>query len=110
MRAAGLQSPDISILSDEFLAEVSETDKKNLDIEALMKLINGPGPLPIQEQRDAVGGASSRRPQLVGSTWALYPRGMRRLSYAGYRFSPEVIHQAIWLYLRFTLKVIFRRV
>jgi type I restriction enzyme R subunit len=41
MKAAGLQSPDISILSDEFLAEVRETDKKNLAIEALKKLING---------------------------------------------------------------------
>jgi putative transposase len=29
--------------------------------------------------------------------------GMRKISYAGYRFPPEVIHQAIWLYLRFML-------
>jgi hypothetical protein len=29
--------------------------------------------------------------------------GMRKISYAGYRFPPEVIHQAVWLYLRFTL-------
>ena len=28
---------------------------------------------------------------------------MKKISYAGYRFSPEIIHQAIWLYLRFTL-------
>ena len=28
---------------------------------------------------------------------------MRKISYAGYRFPPEIIHQAIWLYLRFTL-------
>jgi type I restriction enzyme R subunit len=41
MKAAGLQSPDISILSDEFLGEVRDTDKKNLAIEALKKLING---------------------------------------------------------------------
>ena len=41
MKAAGLESPDISILSDEFLAEVRDTDKKNLAIEALKKLING---------------------------------------------------------------------
>lgn len=41
MKAAGLASPDISILSDEFLAEVRNTDKKNLAIEALKKLING---------------------------------------------------------------------
>ncbi|MDP3720057.1 MAG: type I restriction endonuclease subunit R [Acidobacteriota bacterium] len=41
MKAAGLESPDISILSDEFLAEIRQTDKKNLAIEALKKLING---------------------------------------------------------------------
>jgi hypothetical protein len=28
--------------------------------------------------------------------------GMRKISYTGYRFSPEVMDQAIWLYLRFT--------
>jgi type I restriction enzyme, R subunit len=41
MKAAGLETPDISILSDEFLAEVRDTEKKNLAIEALKKLING---------------------------------------------------------------------
>ncbi len=41
MRAAGFASPDISVLSDEFLAEVRTTEKKNLAIEALRKLING---------------------------------------------------------------------
>ena len=29
--------------------------------------------------------------------------GMTKISYSGYRFPPEIIHQAIWLYLRFTL-------
>jgi type I restriction enzyme R subunit len=41
MKAAGFESPDISILSDEFLSEVRQTEKKNLAIEALKKLING---------------------------------------------------------------------
>jgi type I restriction enzyme, R subunit len=41
MKAAGLECPDISILSDDFLAEVRTTEKKNLAIEALRKLING---------------------------------------------------------------------
>jgi type I restriction enzyme R subunit len=41
MQAAGIESPDISILSDDFLAEVRELDKKNLALEALRKLING---------------------------------------------------------------------
>ena len=30
---------------------------------------------------------------------------MNKISYAGYRFPPEIIHQAIWLYLRFTLSL-----
>lgn len=41
MQAAGLESPDISILSDDFLAEMRDTDKKNLALEALRRLING---------------------------------------------------------------------
>jgi putative transposase len=28
---------------------------------------------------------------------------MTKISYVGYRFPPEIIQQAIWLYLRFTL-------
>jgi len=38
--AAGLQKPDISIMSDEFLAEVQGLPHRNLDIELLQKLIN----------------------------------------------------------------------
>src|ERR1017187_6366451 len=30
---------------------------------------------------------------------------MRKISYAGCRFPPEIIQQAIWLYLRFTLSL-----
>ena len=41
LQAAGLETPDISILSDQFLAEVEGMDKKNLAMEALRKLING---------------------------------------------------------------------
>ena len=40
LQAAGLKSPDISILSDEFLAEVQQMEKKNLALEALKKLLN----------------------------------------------------------------------
>ena len=39
LKAAGIQSPDISILSDEFLAEVQQMEKKNLALEALRKLL-----------------------------------------------------------------------
>ena len=30
---------------------------------------------------------------------------MTKISYSGYRFPPEIIQQAIWLYLRFTLSL-----
>jgi type I restriction enzyme, R subunit len=41
LQAAGIQSQDLSILSDEFLAEMQGMEKKNLALEALKKLING---------------------------------------------------------------------
>lgn len=41
LKVAGIQSPDISILSDEFLMEVGKMEKKNLALEALKKLLNG---------------------------------------------------------------------
>jgi len=40
LSAAGIKSPDISILSDEFLAEVKGLDHKNLALELLKRLIN----------------------------------------------------------------------
>lgn len=40
LAAAGMKCPDISILSDEFLAEVQQMEKKNLALEALKKLVN----------------------------------------------------------------------
>jgi len=40
LAAAGVQTPDISILSDEFLLEVQQMEKKNLGLEALRKLLN----------------------------------------------------------------------
>jgi type I restriction enzyme R subunit len=39
--AAGLKKPDISILSEEFLAEVRELPQRNLAVELLRKLIAG---------------------------------------------------------------------
>ena len=54
--------------------------------------------------------ASSPR-GVVTPRWACGPtRGriterMKKISYSGYRFPAEIIHQAIWLYLRFTLSL-----
>lgn len=40
LSAAGVSSPDISILSDDFLLEIQQMQKKNLALEALRKLLN----------------------------------------------------------------------
>lgn len=40
LKAAGMQSPDISILSDVFLDEIRNMERKNLALDALRKLIN----------------------------------------------------------------------
>lgn len=40
LSAAGMSSPDISILSEEFLAEMAQAEKKNLALEAMRKLLN----------------------------------------------------------------------
>ena len=52
--AAGLQKPDISILSDEFLAEVRGMSRKNLAVELLRKLLSG-------EMQASTRRTSSRR-------------------------------------------------
>ncbi|MXW86023.1 MAG: type I restriction endonuclease subunit R [Boseongicola sp. SB0667_bin_21] len=41
LESAGLEAPDISILSEDFLAEIQGMETKNLALEALRKLING---------------------------------------------------------------------
>ena len=40
LKASGMDAPDISILSDEFLAEMRDSDRPNLALEALQKLLN----------------------------------------------------------------------
>ncbi len=41
LESAGLETPDISILSEDFLAEIQGMETNNLALEALRKLING---------------------------------------------------------------------
>lgn len=41
LSAAGLKSPDISILSEEFLLEMQNLERRNLALDALQKLLNG---------------------------------------------------------------------
>jgi transposase-like protein len=41
-------------------------------------------------------------PGSCGSSARPVANGMKKIGYGGYRFPPEIIQQAIWLYLRFT--------
>ncbi|MBI0026534.1 type I restriction endonuclease subunit R [Bartonella sp. M0187] len=41
LKAAGLKTQEISILSDDFLIEIQNMERKNLALEALHKLLNG---------------------------------------------------------------------
>jgi type I restriction enzyme R subunit len=54
--SAGLKSPDISILSDEFLDEVRGMPQKNLALEVLRKLLNDE--IQTRSQRNIVQGRS----------------------------------------------------
>src|SRR5277367_1894466 len=53
-----------------------------------------------------IGGADVVTPSCgCGPTRSRITERMKKISYSGYRFPPEIIHQAIWLYLRFTLSL-----
>ncbi|WP_170409909.1 type I restriction endonuclease subunit R [Ruegeria arenilitoris] len=41
LEACGFDRPDISVLSEEFMLEIQNTEHKNLAVEALKKLLNG---------------------------------------------------------------------
>jgi hypothetical protein len=40
-----------------------------------------------------------------GSSGGSLAKGMTKISYSDYRFPPDILQQAIWLYLRFTLSL-----
>ena len=54
--AAGLENPDLSILSDEFLAEVQGMPQRNLAVELLQKLLKGE--LVIRRRKNVVQARS----------------------------------------------------
>jgi hypothetical protein len=73
----------------------------------------GPGTIEaiqLLEMGDKVA-APLRRAGVVTPSWACGPtRGrkterMMKISYSRCRFPPDIIHQAIWLYFRFTLSL-----
>ena len=54
--AAGLDKPDISVLSDEFLAEVRDMPQRNLAVELLQKLLRGE--LAVRRRKNVVQARS----------------------------------------------------
>ncbi len=54
--AAGLEKPDVSVLSEEFLADVRGMKRRNLAVELLRKLIEGE--LAVRKRRNVVQGRS----------------------------------------------------
>ena len=54
--AAGLEKPDISILSEEFLAEVRDMKQRNLAVELLQKLLKGE--LAVRRRKNVVQARS----------------------------------------------------
>ena len=54
--AAGLDKPDISVLSDEFLAEVRDMPHRNLAVELLQKLLKGE--LTVRRRKNVVQARS----------------------------------------------------
>ena len=58
--AAGLEKPDISILSDEFLAEVRGMQRRNLAVELLQKLLKGELAVRRRKKRPSRRGRSPR--------------------------------------------------
>src|SRR5208337_2255647 len=57
-------------------------------------------PLVEEHSRHCHGAPGLRRSRWPGSRTR-----MNKISYSGYRFPPEIIQQAIWFYLRFTLSL-----
>jgi len=55
-KTAGLEKPDISILSDEFLAEVKNMPYKNLAVEVLRKLLNDE--IKVRTRKNLIQGRS----------------------------------------------------
>src|SRR5208282_1312628 len=59
----------------------------------------------LAHRRGIAGRHCHGVPGLRRSRWPGSPTRMNKISYSGYRFPPEIIQQAIWLYLRFTLSL-----
>src|SRR5260370_38011537 len=90
-----------------------------LPASATMALAAAPGPIGFTTSQTSTamgstatpsaastrGTALSRRPGGCGSFGRPVANRMKRISYSGYRFPTEIIQQAIWLYLRFTLSL-----
>src|SRR5208337_4825609 len=67
-----------------------------------------PGPISSMRRPNMSRSSEGHCHSALGlrrSRWPGSPTRMNKISYTGYRFPPEIIHQPIWLYLRFTLSL-----
>jgi type I restriction enzyme, R subunit len=83
--AAGLKKPDISILSDEFLAEVRDMPQRNLAVELLQKLLKGE--IRLRSRRNVV---------LARSFSEMLERSLRRYQNRGIE-TAKVVEELIQL-------------
>ena len=79
--AAGLKKPDISILSDEFLAEVRGMPQRNLAVELLRKLLHGE--IKTRSPQERRPGALLRRDAGAGDPQVPEPRHRDRAGHRG---------------------------
>ena len=76
--AAGLPKPDISILSDQFLAEVRGLKHKNVAAELLEKLLKDELKVRVEAQPRAVANSSARSSRRPSTPITTAPSPRRR--------------------------------
>ncbi len=84
-------------MAEEVLAFIAEAGAKAV---VMTDRIIG---CPHEEGIDYEGVVT--QPRACGTLGGPLAKRMTKISYSGYRFPPEIIHQSIWLYLRFTLSL-----
>ena len=87
--------------SDRTIAAMARGDERA----RRLMTIPGLGPVTASAMAASVQDGVVTPVRTCGSAGGSIAKGMKKISYRGYRFPPEIIHQAIWLYLRFTLSL-----
>ena len=101
LRASGVHGAEIRIQSGETIRIAPTAIELPTSLRTELSLALGQIPGVLIEDKGHCHGA----PGLRRSRWPGSRTRMNKISYSGYRFPPEIIQQAIWLYLRFTLSL-----